>query len=234
MRIALGKSSIRMAVLVRFSALILVVFLLASPSPVAAHIPDSVLEWIQIMNDAVIAGGTNALVTTRVVALVSASVFDAVNGIDPQFKPIHVAPNAPHSASQHAAAVQAAYAMLVNLYPLQSDSLKAQRDASIAKLLTIQSEKSVQNGVAWGQTVADSIWAWRLTDGFTPPPPPFLGVLGIVGSPAAIGVWRPTPLGNAPGAGPQFATMTPWVLRRPSQFRLPPPFALTSPEYATD
>jgi hypothetical protein len=28
--------------------------------------------------------------------------------------------------------------------------------------------------------------------------------------------------------------MTPWVLQRPSQFRLPPPLALTSPEYATD
>jgi membrane-associated phospholipid phosphatase len=28
--------------------------------------------------------------------------------------------------------------------------------------------------------------------------------------------------------------MTPWVLRRPSQFRLPPPLALTSAEYAAD
>jgi hypothetical protein len=45
-------------------------------------------------------------------------------------------------------------------------------------------------------------------------------VLGIATSPAAIGVWRPTPLLNASGAGPQFATMTPWVLKRPSQFRL--------------
>src|SRR5215831_1761369 len=29
---------------------------------------------------------------------------------------------------------------------------------------------------------------------------------------------------------PQIATMTPWVLTRPSQFRLPPPLALDSPE----
>jgi hypothetical protein len=61
-----------------------------------------------------------------------------------------------------------------------------------------------------------------------------LGVLGIVGSPSAIGVWRPTPLVNAFGAGPQFATMTPLVLRRPSQFRPVPPPALTSPTYTTD
>src|SRR6266550_3888989 len=72
-----------------------------------------------------------------------------------------------------------------------------------------------------------AIWAWRLTDGIAPAPPPFVGV-------AVVGAWRPTPLANAPGAGPQFASMTPWVLSRPSQFRLPPPLALNSPEYAAD
>jgi len=55
-----------------------------------------------------------------------------------------------------------------------------------------------------------------------------------------VGFWRPTPQGlpnnlpGAPGAGPQFASMTPWVLARPSQFRLPPPLALSSTEYAAD
>jgi membrane-associated phospholipid phosphatase len=92
----------------------------------------------------------------------------------------------------------------------------------------------VPAGVAWGKTVANSILALRSTDGFAPPVPPFVGVLGIETSKAAVGFWRPTPLLNAFGAGPQFATMTPWVLRRPSQFRLPPPLALSSPEYAAD
>ncbi len=79
-----------------------------------------------------------------------------------------------------------------------------------------------------------AILALRSTDGIAPPPPPFVGVLGMETSAAAAGVWRPTPLLNATGAGPQFATMTPWVLTRPSQFRLPPPNALASPEYAAD
>jgi membrane-associated phospholipid phosphatase len=74
----------------------------------------------------------------------------------------------------------------------------------------------------------------RSTDGNSPAPPPFVGVLGMESSPSAVGVWRPTPTVNATGAGPQFATMTPWVLTRPSQFRLSPPNALTSPEYAAD
>jgi hypothetical protein len=221
---------------VRIAILTLIVALLAtSPVPVSAWTtPDSVLEWIGVMNTTVIAGGTNPLVSSRVVALVSASVFDAVNGIDPRFQPLHVKPNAPHGASQHAAAIQAAYVILVDLYPAQSGMLTTELNASLAKLASIQKKQAIDAGVAWGQTVADAIWAWRLTDGFAPAPPPFLGVQSIVGTPAAVGAWRPTPLVNAPGAGPQFASMTPWVLRRPSQFRLPPPLALDSPEYAAD
>jgi membrane-associated phospholipid phosphatase len=206
----------------------------ALPVPVTAATGDQVLEWNAIMNDTVLAGGTSPLATTRVVALVSASVFDAVNGVNPRFKQIHVKPNAPGYASRRAAAIQASYAMLIKLYPTQADTLTPKRDASIAALAAEESAKSIQAGVIWGQSVADKIWAWRLTDGIAPAPPPFVGVLGMEGSPAAVGVWRPTPLANATGAGPQFASMTPWVLRRASQFRLPPPLALTSAEYATD
>jgi hypothetical protein len=222
-----------------WSALVLIAALVAAgPLPVSAAAPDTVLEWIAIMNTTVLAGGTNPLVSTRVVALVSASVFDAVNGIDPRFRPLHVKPAAPHNASERAAAIQAAYVILVDLYPAQAATLKTQHDASLAALASTEKAQSIAAGVAWGQTVADAIWAWRLTDGIAPPPPPFLGVQSIVGTPAATGAWRPTPLAigmpGASGAGPQFATMTPWVLTRPSLFRLPPPPALNSPEYAAD
>jgi PAP2 superfamily len=200
----------------------------------AAFASDPVLDWITITNDTAISTASNPLVTSRVLSLVSASVFDAVNGIEPRYQPLHVRPNAPHNASPGAAAIQAAYAILIKIYPQLTASLTTQRDASIAALGSKESPNSVQAGMSWGQTVADAMWAYRSNDGFAPPPPPFVGVLGIVGSPAAIGVWRPTPTVNAPGAGPQFATMTPWVLKRASQFRLPPPNALTSAEYAAD
>lgn len=59
--------------------------------------------------------------------------------------------------------------MLINLYPGQSASLTAKRDASMAALASAESANSIQAGITWGQSVADSIWAWRLTDGFTPP-----------------------------------------------------------------
>lgn len=214
------------------ASLVSLIAINATAAPAA--VPDPVLQWVGIMNDAVLAGGTSPLASTRVVALVSASMFDAVNGIRPHYQALYVQPHAPGHASRRAAAVQAAFVVLSTVYPLQAASLQALRDTSIAAIGAAENAKSVQAGIAWGQTVASSILAIRATDGIAPPPPPFLGVLGIEKSAAAVGVWRPTPLLNASGAGPQFATMTPWVMTRPSQFRLPPPPALTSPEYTTD
>ena len=202
------------------------------PASTAAASSDPVLDWITIMNNSALAAGTSPFATSRVAALVSVSVFDAVNGIDPRFRPFRVRPNAPRYASQRAAAIQAAYAILVDVYPAQSGALAALRKSSLDALS--ENSYAVAAGVAWGQAVADAIWNQRLTDGNSPTPPPFEGVLGIVGTPAARGFWRPTPPLNTPGAGPQFATMTPWVLTRPSQFRLPPPYALTSAEFAAD
>lgn len=201
----------------------------------AAYASDPVLDWIAIMNNSLLAGGTSPLVSSRNVALVSASVFDSVNGITHHYRPFQVRPDAPPHASANAAAIQSAYAILIRLYPAQTTSLTTQRDASIAALHDPGDDlKAIENGISWGQTVADAIWTSRLNDGIAPNPPPFVGVLGIIGTAGAIGVWRPTPLVNASGAGPQFASMTPWVLKRPSQFRPPPPNALTSAEYATD
>jgi hypothetical protein len=229
------KSNGTNAGVMRGTILMLIATLLAvSPLSVSAGTPDPVLEWIGVMNTTVLAAGTPPNVTGRVVALVSASVFDAVNGIEPRFRPLHVRPDAPHNASQRAAAIQAAYVILLNLYPAQSGILTTQRNASLAALASTENPNSIAAGVAWGQTVADAIWAWRLTDGFAPAPPPFFGVQSIAGTPNALGLWRPTPPANASGATPQIATMTPWVLARPSQFRLPPPLALNSPEYAAD
>jgi hypothetical protein len=166
--------------------------------------------------------------------MVSASVFDAVNGIDPRYRPIHVRPDAPDGASPRAAAIEAAYVILVDAYPMQASALSTQVKASLAALALTESAQSISDGAAWGQTVANAIWAWRQTDGFAPPPAPFEGVLAIAGTPAAVGYWLPTPPLNAPGAGTQLATMTPWVLVRASQFRLPPPYSLSSAQYAAD
>src|SRR5580693_7131313 len=106
----------------------------ATPSPSPAAAPDPVLEWITIMNDTVLVGGTPPFFTSRIAAMVSASVFDAVNDIDPRYRPIHVRPNAPDGASPRAAAIEAAYVILVDAYPMKSPTLTTQVKTSLAAL----------------------------------------------------------------------------------------------------
>jgi hypothetical protein len=190
---------------------------------------DEVSDWNRNMFKAGLAATppTTPLVMSRVAAIVQASVFDAVNGIERRYAPIHVDFAAPSGASVRAAAVQAAYASLVRLYPAQTSTFDAERAASLAGISSgaaAEHSESIARGIEWGQTVADAIWAWRSTDGFTPAPPPFLGG-------PAIGEWRPTPPAFASGAGPQFAYMTPWVIASPSQFRPGGPPALNSAKY---
>jgi hypothetical protein len=207
------------------------IFVLLSASLVSSSAfgQDPVHEWNAIMGTAVLTAGTNPIVTSRVAALVQAAVFDAVNGIQGRYKPIHVTAEPSGRTSERAAAIQAAYAMLIRLYPAQMASLTMRRDASLAALASgsgAERPHTIQRGVEWGQAVADSIWAWRQNDGFLPQPPPaFHGA-------EVVGVWRRTSAAN--GFGTEFASMTPWVLERPSQFRPAPPPALTSPEYTVD
>jgi hypothetical protein len=195
---------------------------------------DEVTEWHEVLSRSAIMTNpaTSPLVATRIGAIFSAAVFDAVN--DGRYAPVHVPPGAPAGASRRAAAVQAAYASLLLSYPTaQYPSLQVALDARRAASLAViaadphESASAVASGIAWGQSVAEAIVAWRSTDGIAPAPPPFLGG-------TAVGEWRPTPPALLPGAGPQFAYMTPWVISSPSHFRPAGPPELTSARYASD
>jgi len=190
---------------------------------------DEVSDWNQNLFTAIFTAKLTALVTTRVTALVQAAVFDAANGVYKRYTPVHVPPTAPNGASARAAVVQAAYASLIKLFPTQKPTLDLQLAASLVNLADEDGTfgQSVERGLNWGQYVADQIWAWRSTDGFTPNPPAFVGGTNI-------GQWRPTPPAFASGAAPQFAYMTPWVIPSQTQFLTPGPPALTSAQYTAD
>jgi hypothetical protein len=161
---------------------------------------------------------------------VEAAVFDAVNGIEQRYTPINVVPAAPAGASQRAAAVQAAYATLVRLFPSQAANFDEKRLISLLGIASgpaAEHSESIDRGLEWGQSVADAILAWRSTDGATNFQPPFLGGL-------APGEWRPTPPAFAPGVAPQAPHMTPFVIASPSQFRPAGPPSLTSAQYTAD
>ncbi len=192
---------------------------------------DEVTDWNQIMLAATITPpATPGPTSTRGTAIVQAAVFDAVKGIERRYTPIHVPPAAPPGASKRAAAVQAAYASLVRLYPALTATFDQQRMLSLAAIASgraAEHSKSIERGIEWGQKVADAIWTWPSTDGFDTALPPFMGG-------AAAGEWRPTPPGFVPGLFHQLAITAPWVIESHSQFRSPGPPALASPQYTTD
>jgi hypothetical protein len=166
----------------------------------------------------------------RYAAIVQASVFDAVNGIDRRYSPIHVAPAAPRGASREAAAVSAAYTALVSLFPAQKTTLDADLAASMAAIADNEEgdNRSITQGLQWGKNVAELIVAWRATDGFSTILPPY-----VIGS--APGDWQPTP--PLFSTNPVFRTLaitTPFAMTSPSQFRPAGPPALTSALYTAD
>ena len=132
--------------------------LLALPLALAGAVrADEVTDWHEHMLVALRNAGVNSQVGSRDAALVSAAVFDAVNGIERRYEPIHVPAAAPRGASKRAAAVQAAYVVLLDRYPAQADDLNAKRAASLAAIG--DGGQSMQRGVEWGQLVADAILA---------------------------------------------------------------------------
>ena len=195
--------------------------------------PDVVTQWNLTMIAGLEAAAIPPPPAARVAAIVQASVFDAVNGIDRRYAYYHVPPAAPPGASRDAAAAGAADTALAALIPGQKPLFDAQLSATLAQLADDPSHpgQAVRRGLAWGQTVANNILTWRTTDGFTTPPPPY-----TVGS--GPGDWQPTPpafLG--PPLAPlfrQFATMTPFALTTPSQFLPLGPPPLDSARYAQD
>ena len=184
---------------------------------------DVITHWNKVMLATISAAGTDPINSTRTVAIVQAAVFDSVNGIHRKYTPMHADFRQPEDASASAAAIESAYTVLVAFYPDQCRELKAERNASLAKIH--DSHEAIKRGLEFGALVAADILDWRSTDGVDQTQPPFLGGTDI-------GQWRPTPPDFRPGAFPQLATSVPWVIQSPSQFRPGGPPALTSAEYA--
>jgi hypothetical protein len=190
---------------------------------------DTVTQWNLTMIAGLEGAASPPPIAARIGAIVQASVFDAVNGIARRYTPYHVAFGAPKGASRDAAAAEAAYTALVNLLPTQKSIFDTQLSSTLAQISDDPSRPgpAVERGLRWGQTVAQVILSWRADDGINAVLPPY-----VPG--ASLGDWQPTPPLMLPPAFRQFAQMTPFGLRSPSQFLPPGPPALTSGEYAAD
>jgi hypothetical protein len=199
----------------------------------SSALADAVVDWNAITSQAVVAAGTARPGPSPILdfAVVHAAVYDAVQAIEGKFEPYSVEiPGASGSAA--AAAAKAAHDVLVNRFPAQAASL----DTTYLNYLASHGLAQNDPGVAVGQQAAAGIIALRANDGGfpNPPPPPFVGG-------EEPGQWRPTPsyLTGPPAAFspmlvPWLATVTPFTLNSPHQFRSPKPPGLKSSRYTRD
>jgi hypothetical protein len=192
---------------------------------------DEVTDWNQTAFRYALQAGTNPVATSRLGAAVHGAMFDAANGIERRYEPVHVTPAGPPNASVRAAVVEAAYTVLVGLPPLptapQKGILDSRRAVALEIIRSRESGTAVDSGIAWGHTVAVEILAWRAMDGIGDVLPDYLGGPGP-------GAWRPTPPGFLPGFGLQYADMVPWVIGFAGRFHPPGPPALGSARYTAD
>jgi hypothetical protein len=213
-----------------------VVLAFASPASVRA---DAVTDWNAHWEEAVFATAQPVPAQARFGAILHAAMFDAVNGIARKYAQYRVFERTPPGARQEAAAVQAAYTVLRELYPSQSATLDTHLAESLAKIPGNHSKsQSIARGRIWGEYVAREILAWRSADGWSTPPPAYFGSFDT-------GAWRSLPVtgnpdGTLPAAASQLAILEPFAMASPAQFRPGPPYAATiaealaSARYAAD
>jgi membrane-associated phospholipid phosphatase len=205
------------------TALFLVTTLTAGASASAADACAPLMEWNQFALEATTTAGQGALPQIRSLAIVHASMHDAVNSITKEYRTYRPASEAPQEASPEAAAIGAAHYALTQLFAAQVSSLDAKRAASLAACGLTESDA----GVATGRAAAMAILALRAVDGAARANFPYTAP--GAGSPGVFVAEGPAPV-VAPGWG----QVTPWVLNSGSQFRPEAPPTLDSGRYARD
>jgi len=240
-------------------AAVLVVVCCAFFSPARSATVDPVVYWNGVAEAAfarAVAAGRPGQIGGLDFAMVHIAVHDAVQAFEKRFQPYHVpAIPRPSGGSPAAAVAKAAHDVLVNLYPAQATlPLPAVGlDATYEMFLAANSLMATDPGVFVGQRAALDIINQRALDGRFPPLDPRpcgpgVGVNCIFRGGTGPGEWRPTesfnlppgavpptppgpPPSNAPMAVVWLASVTPFTLTSPQQFRPDPPPSLTSREY---
>jgi hypothetical protein len=188
---------------------------------------DAVLDWNAIAVNTAVANQQNPFAQARYAAIVQLAVFEAVNSITHKYQPYLGTITAPHGASPDAAAIEAAYQVLSTYFPASQPTLYADWTNSMQ---SIPDGSAKTEGIATGDAAAAAMIALRANDGSSPPQ------FYTPGAPVP-GAWQATPScpvvnGVAVGIAFQWQNVTPFGIRKASDFVLDPPPSLTSREYA--
>ncbi|MGI8782227.1 MAG: hypothetical protein ACR2L2_01050 [Acidobacteriota bacterium] len=148
---------------------------------------DVVTDWNTAALNAIRADRTPPPRASRNLAILHASIYDAVNGIGRSHEAYFVQTAVPASASKEAAASSAAHKVLGSLFPTHGPAFD---DLHANTLAAISEGPHKNTGIAWGESVAEQILAWRANDGSDAIVPPPFG--------SGPGSWQPTPPAFAP------------------------------------
>jgi hypothetical protein len=155
----------------------------------------------------------------RIVATVHAAMFDALNSIERRYQPYIAQLPASPTTSKDAAAAVAAATVLAKLHPSAEDELKGALAAYLTKLTDNEGKA---DGIKLGQAAAGKMLEARASDGADAP--------DVYRPKTRPGVYVPTPITVAS----TWSSVTPFVLKSPSQFRPEPPLSLASAQWAAD
>jgi hypothetical protein len=188
---------------------------------------DAVLDWNAIAISTISASGQSPFAQARFAAIVQVAVFEAVNSVTHDYQPYLGYIVAPGGASAEAAAIAAAYRVLITYFPANASTLDAARANSLA---LVPDGQAKDDGIATGEAAAAAMVALRANDGSSPPQFKMPGA-------AVPGEWQATPScpvvnGVASGLFFHWQFITPFGIPSAADFLLGAPPALTSNEYA--
>jgi len=195
-------------------------------TPVAVCPPihaDMVTEWNQHAVRATEIATLPPPPQSRLLAMVHAAMYDAVNAIDGRHAVYAVAVNTHAGASAEAAAASAAHGILTRQLPPQRAMLDAALKASLEKITDTNAKKM---GLVIGQEVAEKLFDMRKGDGSTGSATYSFG--------SGPGVYQKTPPMNANPVVPHWRHVKPFVLASATQFAPPGPPDIRSEAFAND
>ena len=198
-----------------------------------ASAQNAVTDWNNIAITAaraskVAPGSTSGSTTAIYIAYVELAVYNAVNAIDGSFEPYKYSLTAPAGASADAAAIEAAYQVLVRLFPDQKQYLDTQYGDPVVGIASIPNGPAKADGQSVGLVSAITLLTLRANDGRGANVPYNFPTMVLAG------VWIPTPPGFLAPATPWAGQMQPFTFNDPGQFLPEPPPDLSSQTWAED
>jgi hypothetical protein len=188
---------------------------------------DAVLDWNAVAAQTIFAAGRPGPTAVLDLAVVQATVHDAMQAYDNRFEP-YATKICDASGSPDAAVAKATRDILVNRFPAQAGAV----NTAYANYLAANGIAADDPGVSVGAAAAAEMIALRTGDGAFPNPSPIFNGMNLVG------MWRPTtsylpgpPPSGASMAVPWLADVTPFVVLSGDQFAAPPPPPLGSGLY---